>query len=452
MKKIFYFSLFVASALTFSSCTHEEDDVFDKSAAEILNEVSGLYSERLSSSKGGWAIEYYPKVISDFDPNSDNIYQVQGYLLLANFMKDGSVETGMKNVLSNNAFISDRSSWDIITDLGPVLSFSTYNKCVHPFAEPEPNGSLDTDKGKGLEGDYEFVMLDVPENPEYIMLKGKKRGVYIRMSTLDEGTDFATYYKDLETLNKRFFNQLTPNNLVMTLGENVINVKGANTGFITTWPVDGDEVADASYRPFLTLIHNGQFRLRFRDAIELSDGTKVQEFEYNEEDDLFRNVENPDFTLSGPRPSQFFYDWMKADNSWRYTPSTQASNSLKNTFNDLSKELKSSNASLNNIQFSISDNTLNVMFNLKRGSDMIHYSYIFDMKIDGENVQLNYKNASDDDSIRGLNSFPTLKSILDKLSSTFIVKSNDTGMALLSLRLTSTANADDWIVLNNFKK
>ena len=41
MKKIFYFSLLAASALTFSSCTHEEDDIFDKSAAEILNEVSG---------------------------------------------------------------------------------------------------------------------------------------------------------------------------------------------------------------------------------------------------------------------------------------------------------------------------------------------------------------------------------------------------------------------------
>ena len=72
MKKIFYFSLLAASALTFSSCTHEEDDIFDKSAAEILNEVSELYSERLTSSEGGWAIEYYPRTIDGFDPNVDN--------------------------------------------------------------------------------------------------------------------------------------------------------------------------------------------------------------------------------------------------------------------------------------------------------------------------------------------------------------------------------------------
>ena len=297
MKKIFYFSLLAASALTFSSCTHEEDDIFDKSAAEILNEVSELYSERLTSSEGGWAIEYYPRTIDGFDPNVDNKYQVQGYLLLADFDKDGSVNMGMKNIVSGNRFISDRSAWDVITDLGPVLSFSTYNNCIHPFAQPEESGVLDTDKGKGLEGDYEFMMLDVPENPEYIMLKGKKRGTYVRMSRLDADTDFASYYSNLDALNGKYFNPSAPNNLVMTLGETAMNVKDAGTGLITTWPVGGDEVADAVIRPFLTFVHNGEFRLRFRDAIELEDGSTAQEFAYNEEDDMFHGLENNDFTI-----------------------------------------------------------------------------------------------------------------------------------------------------------
>lgn len=367
MKKIFYFSLLVASALTFSSCTHEEDDIFDKSAAEILNEVSELYSERLASSEGGWAIEYYPTIIEDFDPTVDNQYQVQGYLLLADFNKDGSVNMGMKNIVSGNRFISDRSAWDVITDLGPVLSFSTYNNCIHPFAQPEESGVLDTDKGKGLEGDYEFMMLDVPENPEYIMLKGKKRGTYVRMSRLDADTDFASYYSNLDALNGKYFNPSAPNNLVMTLGETAMNVKDAGTGLITTWPVGGDEVADAVIRPFLTFVHNGEFRLRFRDAIELEDGSTAQEFAYNEEDDMFHGLENNDFTIAGQNANVFFYDWIVSGNKWQYVSKNATSESMSKLFSDIITDLKMFKYTFQKLQFVKANDGISIVFSLKSG-------------------------------------------------------------------------------------
>ena len=50
MKKILSISLILAAALAFTSCVKEEEDIFDKSAAERLNEASDLYSKRLMAS------------------------------------------------------------------------------------------------------------------------------------------------------------------------------------------------------------------------------------------------------------------------------------------------------------------------------------------------------------------------------------------------------------------
>lgn len=451
MKKIFYFSLLAASALTFSSCTHEEDDIFDKSAAEILNEVSELYSERLTSSEGGWAIEYYPRTIDGFDPNVDNKYQVQGYLLLADFDKDGSVNMGMKNIVSGNRFISDRSAWDVITDLGPVLSFSTYNNCIHPFAQPEESGVLDTDKGKGLEGDYEFMMLDVPENPEYIMLKGKKRGTYVRMSRLDADTDFASYYSNLDALNGKYFNPSAPNNLVMTLGETAMNVKDAGTGLITTWPVGGDEVADAVIRPFLTFVHNGEFRLRFRDAIELEDGSTAQEFAYNEEDDMFHGLENNDFTIAGQNANVFFYDWIVSGNKWQYVSKNATSESMSKLFSNIITDLKKFKYTFQNLQFVKANDGISIVFSLKSGLKTATVSYLFDINVENGHLSLNYKEPADATSLNIVDKIPSIKSLLEKLSAPLQVSGTDTGFNLTSIRIMAVDNTDDWFVFNSIK-
>ncbi|MFA4047323.1 MAG: DUF4302 domain-containing protein [Prevotella sp.] len=465
MKKIFYFSLFVASALTFSSCTHEEDDIFDKSAAEILNEVSELYSERLASSEGGWAIEYYPTIIEDFDPNVDNKYQVQGYLLLADFEKDGSVSMGMKNVVSNNAFISDRSAWDVITDLGPVLSFSTYNKCIHPFAQPEESGALDTDKGKGLEGDYEFMMLDVPENPEYIMLKGKKRGTYVRMSRLDADTDFATYYSNLDALNNKYFNPSAPNNLVMSLGENVMNVKGAATGLITTWPADGDEVADAVIRPFLTFVHNGEFRLRFRDAIELEDGSKAQEFAYNEEEDVFKEVENGEFNINGPVALTFFDNHISKGKRWQMQLSENMSDDIKTLIDGLKSDMKNTSSKyefdvdLTGKKYGISiykgDNGYQIDFDIKylnkNKKRQVTLSYEYTYSVDENGLTIGYVRPMTTGSENMLNTFPKIGDVLALLSDTYKMHGLNTNLDLSSVKLTSVSSESKWCVFNNIK-
>ena len=65
MKKIFSTVILIAGALMFAGCAGEEKDLFEKSAAERLNETGKIYSSRLQSSEAGWVMEYYPTTTRD---------------------------------------------------------------------------------------------------------------------------------------------------------------------------------------------------------------------------------------------------------------------------------------------------------------------------------------------------------------------------------------------------
>ena len=60
MNKILSYTVLMAATLSLGSCVSEEDDIFDKTAAERLNEASALYSSRLEASPYGWAMQLYP--------------------------------------------------------------------------------------------------------------------------------------------------------------------------------------------------------------------------------------------------------------------------------------------------------------------------------------------------------------------------------------------------------
>ena len=197
MKKIFCISLILASALAFSSCVKEEEDIFDKSAAERLNEASDLYSSRLMASPNGWAMQLYPTTQNEYPYGN-------GYLLLCRFNADHSVNVSMDNVFSDNKYAEDTSLWEVLTDNGPVLSFNSYNKCLHAFSDPYDlpfTGDKDNtinETGTGAEGDYEFIIVDAPEDASYMMLKGKKRGTYNLLTPIEVGVDYKEYLADVK--------------------------------------------------------------------------------------------------------------------------------------------------------------------------------------------------------------------------------------------------------------
>ena len=208
----------------FAGCAGEEKDLFEKSAAERLNETGKIYSSRLQSSEAGWVMEYYPT-------NTDETYKGRGYLIMADFDKDESVTLAMKNIMSDDEYMEERSLWEIIADNGPVLTFNTYNEVLHCFSNPEYYES-----GKGFEGDYEFVMIDVPEDGQFIMLKGKKRGTYVRLTRLPDGTDFQEYLNDVNAFTKKIFPENAVNEDVLTIGDKKFAINSGSTGIMGMYP------------------------------------------------------------------------------------------------------------------------------------------------------------------------------------------------------------------------
>ena len=161
MKKIFFYIMFAVAGLSLQSCLHDDDEIFDKPAAERINEAVANIKEVLTSSQEGWVMHYYV--------GREYAY---GGLNLAMKFTDGKVqmynETAKK---SDGSYISAVSTYKITRDQGPVLAFDTYNDLLHVYGDPAGSGPTDVD---GWEADYEFVIMNISEDQNTITLQGKK--------------------------------------------------------------------------------------------------------------------------------------------------------------------------------------------------------------------------------------------------------------------------------------
>lgn len=316
MNHIFRIALFATAVAGLSACNSEEDAIFDRSAAQILNDVSADYTKRMAAATNGWIMEYYPT-------NELEMYKGQGTALLAKFNINGTVEMASNKYYQDyspynlmDGVITDKSVWQVITDYGPVLSFNTYNRCLHQFAEPEgkvwdsSGKQYAYDQGLGIGGDYEFIMIDIPEQPDYAMIKGKKRGVYVRLSTLDEGLTFEDYYKDVADFVNSKFPSTAPNGWLLTVGDTIYNAENLNSPFAFMYPQGTDPEFTGNDYPFLITKHAGKYSLRFKSPVNFGGELSAQEFIYSPEDDVFKAVNNDRFTICGPDPSKFFFDYM----------------------------------------------------------------------------------------------------------------------------------------------
>lgn len=161
MKKIFFYIMFAVAGLSLQSCLHDDDEIFDKPAAERINEAVANIKEVLTSSQEGWVMHYYV--------GREYAY---GGLNLAMKFTDGKVQ--MYNETAKNSdgsYKSVVSTYKITRDQGPVLAFDTYNDLLHVYGDPAGSGPTDVD---GWEADYEFVIMNISEDQNTITLQGKK--------------------------------------------------------------------------------------------------------------------------------------------------------------------------------------------------------------------------------------------------------------------------------------
>ena len=161
MKKIFFYIMFAVAGLSLQSCLHDDDEIFNKSAAERINEAVANAKEVLTSSQEGWVMHYYA--------GREYAY---GGLNLAMKFTDGKVQMYNQTAKkSDGSYMSAVSTYKITRDQGPVLAFDTYNDLLHVYGDPAGSGPTDVD---GWEADYEFVIMNISEDQNTITLQGKK--------------------------------------------------------------------------------------------------------------------------------------------------------------------------------------------------------------------------------------------------------------------------------------
>ena len=305
----------MACSAAFCACSREEADLFDKSAADRLSEVSEVYTHRLADKGGEWILEYFPTNYSD-SITSAYAARSKGYLLLNKFNADGSVLVAMKNEQSRNKYRESVSAWEVITDLGPVLTYNTYNECIHQFSDPQNESGL---SGTGIGGDYEFVITHLEADATQTMLKGKKRGSYSRLTRMAEGTNFEEYYAALEEFAENHFPENMPNDLVMEIGGKNYYARSLSTGIACIWPVGTSWADNKTYHPFLLSKLGDEFHLRFRDAYEPVEGTSVQEYVWDATNYRFVDVADSKNIIRGLDASDIaaHYVHCVSLNGWR---------------------------------------------------------------------------------------------------------------------------------------
>ena len=186
MKLTHYILSILATGLLFS-CAPKIDPIFDDTSANRIEEEIETVQEILLSSPNGWLMEYYPSSTQSYG----------GFNVLLNFQPGYRVTVASETAGADKTAVS---TYTLKQSAGCVLSFDTYNEILHFFSDPSNNQGMG--EGYGLEGDFEFTILQADE--QIIRLKGKKSGSYMTMTPMSTGLKWSDYLKDIKQKDKEF--------------------------------------------------------------------------------------------------------------------------------------------------------------------------------------------------------------------------------------------------------
>lgn len=449
--KIFAFSLLLAAG-ALAGCNNEEDDLFSQSAAERLNAAQEKYSSILTSSAGGWAMEYYC-TNDTVGENGATDYRAVGYLLGAKFNANGTVDMGMNNVFSGNSYISASSLWDINTDNGPVLSFDSNNPVIHSFSNPDNlPGSItggDNVQGLGAEGDFEFVLTDVVADEELATIKGKKRGTYVRMTRLPQGTNFAQYIAECDSFRNAIFGSSNISEPVMRIGNSALCINTtAKTNVAKIYPYEGDSILTMYRRPFLITKRDGQFYLRFKADFAVAPDTSCQEFVYNDQTQSFTGVGEgkEGYTISGYPTAHFVQKVLNASHPLRFTTSSEMSDAVRSALQAVITNFNRRRFTFQNITLQPqSDGSLVYRIAWRQNRSNTARTYSATVQVTGDDeLTVNFVGETNAAGEQLLSVVPEVRTLFETLSGSFRVSAPISPYNLSRVRFTSTANSDVW--------
>ncbi len=453
MKKFFNISLLTIvalSTLSLSSCKNEIDDIFDEDAVTRLEKAKAEYTNILTDKGGKWQLEYYA---NDEEP---------GYIYLMTFAKDGSVTIAGHNkwinyiktgsVTTASSYGSEVSMWEVIADNGPVLSFNTYNKYFHIFADPydipSVGGATSDDDvnedGYGHEGDYEFDIMKYVESAEgdTLFLTGKKYNLNMIMTRVgvNQPVDDEVYMNEVVAMADSFFNAKVPQVYINLPNGVRWIVKNGATSILKMFREGADEISTAETHNVI-ITHDG---LSFMDPLTI-DGYTIQNFTRQADGSLLCRDDHETTMTADPLAVVF-------DNRnliWR-ADFKDVGGRFAELVAQLTNELKAYNKSTlqyAQIEYDRATEVYKLSFNIKKSTVKYNPTYFFTMEQVNEN-QVKFNVAAEGDKMGETyaTKCPAIRAIVDELGSTTI---NLTANSLLApVNMKTSVNGNDYIVWN----
>ena len=195
MRKISYLFALLVSFIAFNACTSDVDNYFPESAPERASKTVAEVKKTLQEASNGWRMEYY----GDVTYGGYNVLcKFQGDSVLIASEKAGKNHEAGLDASGNLITESSLAHFTVNQSMGVVVSFDTYNKLFHYFADPKNDDYGEA--GTGFGGDFEFRVLKCTSDT--IVLQGLKHGDRILMLPMKADKDWATYLQEVEDVKK----------------------------------------------------------------------------------------------------------------------------------------------------------------------------------------------------------------------------------------------------------
>ena len=260
---VMHFALCISAAsLLLTSCTFEQDDYFDETAAlrvtHINNSIKKQLVDQSAEGKYGWVIQYFVSGTDDYD--------FEGFNLFGRFYDDNKVTLASNHrFLRNgnaNKYTEHTSTFKMLAEEGPVLSFDTWNDILTVFEDPvDPTQAPGTiaNNGEGMFGDHNLVLSAFKDDE--VLFRGERHRAEIRFIPCDRPW---TDYMAAVTENKNHIATSQLPSYYVTNGTDTLYFSGLYKGVF----VYGERLVDPLKKKTLSCVFTPQgFRINHVDSI-----------------------------------------------------------------------------------------------------------------------------------------------------------------------------------------
>ncbi len=275
MKKIHHILsalLTLAVTLGLQSCLKDQADVFDNASSLRLQEYLDKTQKTLVDAPYGWAFDIYPE-------------RTQAYGGYAFTLKFDREKCKVRSVL--NASREDESYYKMTSEVGPAITFDTYNPLMHYFSNPS------SARFQALKGDFEFVIDSVSENLIKVHGYRTKNVMYLRKLDMPA----ANYINKVDSFSADF----TPTGLW--------SFKGKVNGTDVQGELDASELKltyNSGQKEETTAIAFTDRGVRTYRPLQIG-GTTFGELTFNASDSTYRakGANNEEIILKAEQPKWF---------------------------------------------------------------------------------------------------------------------------------------------------